>query len=324
MVDQLKQLTLKTKVTFYVCSPSDSKKMHTIHEGKSFDGDLPEWMAKFVASADPMLPFEQNDQKKIYLKWTLTSWNILFFLDAAKLSGLTLLLNNLLARTSIMPKPEEASSAEIKVLTEKLQQMKLSYDKELKGHEAAKAELKDLQQQIESLNASNLEHAARLKDALSKNMEMERQLKQQNTTQDIQDLGVNHARSVLTQLKDENARLLAQLRGWEEKYKKLEEQYNALRAKMGQEPVSGAELHQAEPARGLVPIINALNRVIATGDASGLNLDALNLIISTPPKAELERNPDAVKNIIAKLLGMERSGQLTSFQMKKLNSVMKP
>jgi hypothetical protein len=286
MVTRLKQLTLKIKLTLYICQTSNGK-MYTIHEGKSFEGALPEWMERFVTGTEPLLAFEQDGQHKTYVRWVLNTENTIVFLDDAKLSGLMLLLNNLLSQSPSAPKPEEASAVEIRMLTEKLQQMKLSHEAE-----------------IDALNENSLAQIARLKEALSKATSNAPAAGSVAATGSMS----NQTRSALMQLKDENSRLVAVIRAWEEKYKKLESQL----------PKSSSDV-----LHGLAPIIAALNKVIVTGDSTGLNIDALNLVISTPPKAELETNPEAVKAIIAKLVGMERSGQLTAFQIKKLNNAMR-
>ena len=318
MLNQLKDLSLKTKLTLYICR-KDSGKMHTIHDGKGFDGDMPEWMVNFVNDANPMLAFEQNGQRKIYFKWSLNAESIAVFLDDAKLSGLTLLLNNLLAQPA--PKQGEASNAEIKVLTEKLQQAKLSYEQEKKKTSSAESETAALKKDNAALQEQNTDQAIRLKDALSENLELQRKIKQDEGPVDPS-MQMSQARSAITRLKDENSRLFAQIKGWEEKYHKLEEQCNALRAKAGMQPAAVSEPAQQNLPRGLIPIVNALNKIIVTGDASGLNLEALAMITSIPSRGELETSPEAVKSVIAKLLGMEKSGQLTAFQMKKLNSVI--
>jgi hypothetical protein len=74
--------------------------------------------------------------------------------------------------------------------------------------------------------------------------------------------------------------------------------------------------------RGLVEIVQALTAIITTGDASKIDLTKLSQIVSVPSKADLERNPSAVKTVIAKLLGMERSGQLTTEQIATLKQAV--
>jgi hypothetical protein len=69
-------------------------------------------------------------------------------------------------------------------------------------------------------------------------------------------------------------------------------------------------------------LVTALNNIVTTSDASHIDLEKLAQFIPVPPRAELERNPNVIKAIIAKLIGMERSGQLTPFQLKKLNEVI--
>jgi hypothetical protein len=74
--------------------------------------------------------------------------------------------------------------------------------------------------------------------------------------------------------------------------------------------------------RALVDVVQALTSIISSGDASRIDLAKLGQFVSVPSKADLERNPAAVKTVIAKLLGMERSGQLNPEQIAKLKEVV--
>jgi hypothetical protein len=74
--------------------------------------------------------------------------------------------------------------------------------------------------------------------------------------------------------------------------------------------------------RGLGEIVQALTAVITSGDASKIDVAKLSKIVSVPSKTDLERNPSAVKTVIAKLLGMERSGQLTPEQIATLRQAV--
>jgi hypothetical protein len=295
MVDRLKKLTLKTKLTFYVCQPN-SGKMYTIHEGKSFEGDLPEWLAKFVAGDEPLLPFDQDGEQKTYVRWVLNVENTVIYLDDAKLSGLMLLLNNLVAQSHI-PKPEEASAVEIRILKEKLQQLKLGYE----------TELDEARQQITALREANVEQAVHLQEAIkAKENTLDIETMPPAINEQATNIGGESA-DAISQLQEKNERLEALVKDWEERYKKLE--YSTL--------------PPPEDNIGIAPVISALNKVILTKDASALNLDMLNLIVSTPSQEELETNPDMVRSVIAKLISMERSGQLSIFLMKKLNNVVR-
>jgi myosin heavy subunit len=85
-------------------------------------------------------------------------------------------------------------------------------------------------------------------------------------------------------------------------------------------PSSPVNQHmQAMENRGLVDVVQALTAIITTGDSSHIDLEKLSQFVSVPKRSDLERNPAAVKTVIAKLLGMERSGQLKPEQIAKLN-----
>jgi myosin heavy subunit len=89
-------------------------------------------------------------------------------------------------------------------------------------------------------------------------------------------------------------------------------------------PSSPVNQHmQAMENRGLVDVVQALTAIITTGDASHIDLEKLSQFVSVPKRSDLERNPAAVKTVIAKLLGMERSGQLKPEQIAKLKESVK-
>jgi hypothetical protein len=81
-------------------------------------------------------------------------------------------------------------------------------------------------------------------------------------------------------------------------------------------------LQASKENRGLVEVVQALTAIITSGDASHIDLTKLGQFVSVPSKADLERNPAAVKTVIAKLLGMERSGQLNDEQIAKLKEAV--
>jgi myosin heavy subunit len=81
-------------------------------------------------------------------------------------------------------------------------------------------------------------------------------------------------------------------------------------------------LQASKENRGLVEVVQALTAIITSGDASHIDLAKLGQFVSVPSKSDLERNPAAVKTVIAKLLGMERSGQLNDEQIAKLKEAV--
>ncbi|MDR2400919.1 MAG: hypothetical protein LBD73_04620 [Deferribacteraceae bacterium] len=85
---------------------------------------------------------------------------------------------------------------------------------------------------------------------------------------------------------------------------------------------SSQHMQSAKENRGLVEVVQALTAIITSGDASHINLTKLSQFVSVPSKSDLERNPAAVKTVIAKLLGMERSGQFTPDQIAKLKEAV--
>lgn len=298
MIEQLKKVSIDTKLALYLCQKG-SGNMFTIHAGRHAAGELPEWMNSFIQSPAPFLQFEQDGQKKVYLKWVLNANDIIVFMDDNKFTALGHIMNSLLLQSAGQKQAEPAEKA---------------------SEDDGAPATAQLQKTVEDLKAQNSDLALRLKESLTKEMDLNRELAQFRVKD--QQSGASQARSVLTQIKDENGRLTAQIKGWEEKYKKLEEQYKALLSKQGSLDASGGVNEISPHARGLVALINALNNIIVTGDASGIDLQTLGMITSVPSKEELERNPESVKGLIAKLVGMERSGQLTAFQMKRLNNIL--
>lgn len=316
MKDLLLKLNGLTGMTFYLCGVAD-KKMYTIHDRAVFDADTPEWMQKFIAGGSNVLVFEQKDQRKQYFRWNLDENNVVAILDDTSYGSLTKILNKMLFNLRDgAGSTENASSAELKTVNDKLMGVQRRLETALKEKKAADDSVAKLTTQVASLTEQNKDQAVRLQDALSKNLELSHEAKQAQI-----DLSEgSKARSSVTLLRDENGRLQGQVKLLEERYQKLSEAFDAL--KSGKPAAEGEESVESERSKGLTKLINALNTITATGSADALDLKKLAMFVHVPNKAELERNPNAVKAIISKLLGMERSGQLTAFQMKKLNEVV--
>ncbi len=307
MLERLKQLNKQTGVTMYLCDPQN-KKMVTIHEGKVFDGEIPQWMLDFADGSKPLLPFDQEGQRKHYFNLKLNGGQSLVFLDEPSFTLLSKLMNKML---------EPAAGGEAGMPHDQTAQVKAALEAEKKLRVQEHDNLEQMKDAVASLKTQNADQAVRLKDALAQNLTLSHEIKQLKA-EDIKSDGLK-LRGTVTLLRDENTRLLQQVKQWEEKCKRLQDRCDEL---MKNRPASSGQ--EAAPSqqnvpKGLFNVVNALNKVIATGDASTLNLETLSMIVPVPARAELERNPDTVKSVIAKLLGMERSGQLSAFQIKKLN-----
>ena len=308
MLEKLKQLNKQTGVTMYLCDPQ-TKKMTTVHNGKVFDGEIPQWMLDFVNSTKTLLSFAQEGQRKHYFRLKLTDEQSLVFLDDFAFTFLSRVMNKLF---------ESAADAEAEMLYEKMVQAKTELAAEKKLREEARLRAEQISDVVASLKTQNFDQSTRLKDALAQNFTLANEIKQLKA-EDIKSDGLK-LRGTLTSLRDDNARLTQQVKQWEEKYQKLRDKYDELvKGRSASSSAQDAAAGQQNIPKGLFNVVNALNRVIATGNASGINLETFSMITPLPPRAEFERNPEVIKAVIAKLLGMERSGQLSVFQLKKLN-----
>ncbi len=313
MKELLLRLNRLTGITFYLCGVHTNK-MQTVHEGVVFDSDTPEWLQKFISGGNRLLVFEQNSQRKQYYMWQLDDSNVVVILDDAHFTSLTQILNKmLLSLPYSLSETGEASAGDLKTANNMLADLQQRLDKALNEKAAALDSLDKLTKENTSLAYMNKDQSIRLKDALAKNLELNHTLKEYKTTSAVP----TATDSSIIQLREENARFAGEIQQMQERYQKLSDKLNAIRQNTSTEYTD-----DNDTSKGLFKLINALNIVIETGDASMLDLKKLAMFVHVPVQAELERNPAAVKAIISKLLGMERSGQLTAFQTKKLNEVV--
>ena len=310
MLDRITQLSKQAGVTVYLCNPQ-TKTMVTIHDGKKFDGEIPQWMLNFIEGGKSLLSFEQEGQRKSYFSIKLTGGQFLVFLDDAVFTSLSKLVNKAL-------EPQVGSSAELFI--NQALETKVAFEAEKKRRERDLAELEQMKDVIDGLKAQNVDQAVRLKDVLSQNLSFANEIKQLKA-EDIKSDGLK-LRGTVTLLRDENTRLTLQIKQWEEKYRKLQDRCDELLKSRPTTQQEAAQPAQNTSKGGLFNVVNALNRVIETGNASGINIEALSMIIPISSRAELERSPNTVKALIAKLLGMERSGQLSALQLKKIKDAV--
>lgn len=313
MKELLLRLNRLTGITFYLCGVHTNK-MQTVHEGVVFDSDTPEWLQKFISGGNQLLVFEQNSQRKQYYMWQLDDSNVVVILDDAHFTSLTQILNKmLLSLPYSLSETGEATAGDLKTANNMLADLQQRLDKALTEKAAALDSVDKLTKENASLADMNKDQSIRLKDALAKNLELNHTLKEYKTTSAVP----TATDSSITQLREENARFAEEIRQMQERYQKLSDKLNSIRQNTSTEYTD-----DNDTSKGLFKLINALNIVTETGDASMLDLKKLAMFVHVPVQAELERNPAAVKAIISKLLGMERSGQLTAFQTKKLNEVV--
>lgn len=252
---QLLDLNRHTKVTMYLCSLGESA-MYTFHEDSVFDGEIPEWMLRYIKSADTLLPFDLDGKAKHYFKWVLDDSHILVIMDEASHICQNTLMKYLLSLDRSGGEANDEADLSDKV-------------------ERYKRQNKKLQDEIVSLKEQNDDQALRLKNTLSENLSLQKRLRSQSGG-------------------DDEGFLHHSCTDDEDGYQK-----------------------------NLSYVIKNLNNIITTSSAANVDIDVLSAIIPISSSRELERNSELVKNLIAKLIGMDRMGKLTSFQIKKLCEAFK-
>ncbi|MDR0454770.1 MAG: hypothetical protein LBH05_08170 [Deferribacteraceae bacterium] len=308
MLNRLKQLNKQTGVTMYLCDPQ-AKKMVTLHDGKDFDGEIPLWMLNFVNSTSPLLSFEQKGQQKQYFRLKLENGQFLVILDDPSFVLLNQMINKML-------EPNDTGTFDNAVM-----HVKAALESEKKLRERDLAEIEMMKESVAALKMQNSDQAARLKEAFTQNSNLSNEIRQLKSD-DIKSEG-QKLRSTVTLLRNENTRVTKQLRQADEKLRNLQDKYNELLKESHISATLSPETQTSHTGKGgLFHLVSVLNKVIETGDASAINIETLSMITPISSRTELECNPAAVKALIAKLLGMERSGHLSALQIKKLNDAV--
>jgi hypothetical protein len=164
-IEAVQALSRQAEVSLYLCIPAENS-MKTFHEGKVYDGDLPDWMRDFITGDSPVLHFENEGQRQKYVRWKLGDSNTIVFLDDERLSNLSKLLNRLLDAPSA-----SMTASELKLLQDKHAKLKIDLDVAQKRNKSDAARISALEAELSMLKEQNADQAARLKEAYTKNRE---------------------------------------------------------------------------------------------------------------------------------------------------------
>ncbi|MDR2884169.1 MAG: hypothetical protein LBV09_03580 [Deferribacteraceae bacterium] len=141
-IEAIQALNKRIGTPFYLCTLSGDT-MQTIHEGRVYDGKKPDWLHDFIKGDTTLLDFEDEGVKRHYFRWNIDSERIVVFLDDGSFSYLYKLMNQLFS----IPLQQEGMTAA------------------------------QMAAEIKSLKEQNADMAVRLKDSLSKNLELSRELR---------------------------------------------------------------------------------------------------------------------------------------------------
>lgn len=286
-----------TGFTIYMCFDNQTN-MLTFYNDKVYEGKCPEWMRKYITDRPATIIFEQDGRHKCYVRLSLGDGCYIVILDDDSLPMLSEAVKKLMMQET--PVEMNNNASELAVLKAKIIEHTRSFQK-------FENEVQKLTEENAVFKEQNADQSARLAEALKKNLELSNRLRQAESLPGESAQSAEKFRASMTGLVDNNDRLKSQIKQLEEKCKKLEEQL-------------GIETKKDTAENGnLIPLVNTLNKIIETQDASGINFSMIEKYVHVPVRLELERNPDAVKALISALVGMEKSGKLSAFQIKALN-----